>query len=127
MNPRILIGGIGNVLLGDDAVGPYAVRLLESEYSFGDNVEIADLGTPALDLTHRIVGLGASNFGRLHCSQRLSARHHSAFPQRRYSPRAARAASRPPCSRLVRVPHDCRNARREPERLAADRNSRRML
>lgn len=59
MNPRILIGGIGNVLLGDDAVGPYVVRHLESEYLFGDNVEIADLGTPALDLTHRIVGLDA--------------------------------------------------------------------
>ena len=54
---RALIGGIGNVLLGDDGVGPYVVRVLESEYSFGDNVEIADLGTPALDLVHRIVGL----------------------------------------------------------------------
>ena len=38
MNPRILIGGIGNVLLGDDAVGPYVVHLLESAYSFRDNV-----------------------------------------------------------------------------------------
>ena len=54
---RALIAGIGNVLLGDDGVGPYIVRVLESEYSFGDNVEVADLGTPALDLTHRIVGL----------------------------------------------------------------------
>lgn len=54
---RALIGGIGNVLLGDDGVGPYVVRVLESEYSFGHEVEIADLGTPALDLTHRIVGL----------------------------------------------------------------------
>lgn len=51
-----LIGGIGNVLLGDDGVGPYVVRLLESQYEFGD-VELADLGTPALDLTHQIVGL----------------------------------------------------------------------
>jgi len=56
---RALIGGIGNVLLGDDGVGPYVVRLLESLYSFGDNVEVADLGTPALDLTHQIVGLDA--------------------------------------------------------------------
>lgn len=54
---RALIGGIGNVLLGDDGVGPYLVRLLEAGYRFGDDVEIADLGTPALDLTHRIVGL----------------------------------------------------------------------
>jgi hydrogenase maturation protease len=49
-----LIGGIGNVLLGDDGVGPYVVRLLEALYTFPENVEIADLGTPALDLTHRI-------------------------------------------------------------------------
>jgi len=54
-----LIGGIGNVLLGDDGVGPYVVRLLESQYSFGDDIELADLGTPALDLTHQIVGLRA--------------------------------------------------------------------
>ncbi len=51
-----LIGGIGNVLLGDDGVGPYVVHRLESEYTFAENVEVADLGTPALDLTHRIVG-----------------------------------------------------------------------
>lgn len=52
-----LIGGIGNVLLGDDGVGPYVVRLLEALYTFGENVEIADLGTPALDLTQRISGM----------------------------------------------------------------------
>lgn len=52
-----LIGGIGNVLLGDDGVGPYVLRLLESRYEFSEDVELADLGTPALDLTHQIVGL----------------------------------------------------------------------
>lgn len=55
----ILIGGMGNVLLGDDAIGPYVIRLLESCYSFEENVEIVDLGTPALDLTHRIAGRDA--------------------------------------------------------------------
>ncbi len=54
-----LIGGIGNVLLGDDGIGPYVVRLLESQYTFGENVKVADIGTPALDLTHQIVGLHA--------------------------------------------------------------------
>jgi hydrogenase maturation protease len=54
-----LIGGIGNVLLGDDGVGPYVLRLLESRYEFGDDIELVDLGTPALDLTHQIVGLRA--------------------------------------------------------------------
>ena len=52
----ILIGGMGNVLLGDDGLGPYVIRLLESQYEFGEDVELADLGTPALDLTHRIAG-----------------------------------------------------------------------
>ena len=47
-----LIGGIGNVLLGDDGIDPYVIRLLESQYAFGENVRVVDLGTPALDLTH---------------------------------------------------------------------------
>jgi hydrogenase maturation protease len=54
---QALIGGIGNVLLGDDSIGPYVVRLLESMYDFDESVAITDLGTPALDLTHQIVGL----------------------------------------------------------------------
>lgn len=54
-----LIGGIGNVLLGDDGVGPYVLRILESRYSFEDDIELVDLGTPALDLTHQIAGLRA--------------------------------------------------------------------
>lgn len=52
-----LIGGIGNVLLGDDGVGPYVLKVLESSYRFGGNVGLVDLGTPALDLTHQIAGL----------------------------------------------------------------------
>lgn len=51
-----LIGGIGNVLLGDDGVGPYVIRLLEAQFTFAENVDVVDLGTPALDLTHRISG-----------------------------------------------------------------------
>lgn len=44
------------MLLGDDGLGPYVMRLLESEYTLDEEVELADLGTPALDLTHRIAG-----------------------------------------------------------------------
>ena len=55
----VLIGGIGNVLLGDDGIGPYILHQLESQYDFSDEVALADLGTPALDLTHQIVGLRA--------------------------------------------------------------------
>jgi len=51
---KVLIGGIGNVLLGDDGVGPYVARLLAASYEFDDGVEVADLGTPALDLIDQI-------------------------------------------------------------------------
>jgi len=47
---KVLIAGIGNVLLGDDGVGPFAIKVLESQYEFPDTVELADLGTPTLDL-----------------------------------------------------------------------------
>jgi hydrogenase maturation protease len=47
--PRILIAGIGNILLQDDGLGPQAVARLQSEYEFGDQVEVLDIGTPTLD------------------------------------------------------------------------------
>ena len=53
---KVLIGGIGNVLLGDDGVGPYMARLLEARYEFDEGVEVADLGTPALDLIDQLSG-----------------------------------------------------------------------
>ena len=56
---RVLIAGIGNVLLGDDGVGPSVVRQLESTYSFDEGVELEDLGTPALDFIDHIAGLDA--------------------------------------------------------------------
>ncbi len=51
---KILIGGIGNILLGDDGVGPYVARLLKAHFEFEDGVEVADLGTPALDLIDQL-------------------------------------------------------------------------
>src|SRR5271166_4721305 len=56
---RVLIGGIGNVLLGDDGVGPYVARLLAAHYVFEDRVEVADLGTPALDVIDQFSGRDA--------------------------------------------------------------------
>ena len=47
---RVLIAGVGNVLLGDDGVGPYVACLLKSRYDFDENVRVEDLGTPGLDL-----------------------------------------------------------------------------
>lgn len=56
---RVLIAGIGNILLGDDGVGPYVLRRLDSSYSFEQGVELKDLGTPALDFIDHIAGLDA--------------------------------------------------------------------
>jgi hydrogenase maturation protease len=53
---KVVIGGIGNVLLGDDGVGPYVAQLLTSRYDFEQGVEVLDLGTPALDLIDQLSG-----------------------------------------------------------------------
>jgi len=47
----IAVLGLGNVLLGDDGVGPYVVEQLRARYELPDNVTVADLGTPGLGLT----------------------------------------------------------------------------
>jgi hydrogenase maturation protease len=52
----VLIAGIGNILLQDDGFGPQAIARLESEYEFSDQVELLDLGTPALDFVDYLVG-----------------------------------------------------------------------
>jgi hydrogenase maturation protease len=56
---KVLIGGIGNVLLSDDGVGPYVVRILAAHYEFEEGVAVEDMGTPALDLIDQISGKDA--------------------------------------------------------------------
>jgi hydrogenase maturation protease len=56
---RVLIAGIGNILLGDDGVGPYVLHQLENSVTFDAGVTLEDLGTPALDFIDHIAGLDA--------------------------------------------------------------------
>jgi hydrogenase maturation protease len=42
--------GLGNVLMGDDAFGPWVVQVLLAEHVFPEGVAVNDLGTPGLDL-----------------------------------------------------------------------------
>ncbi len=51
MTPRITILGLGNVLMGDDGVGPHVVRFLESSFAFPRDVELVDAGTPGHELS----------------------------------------------------------------------------
>jgi len=48
--------GIGNILLGDDGVGPAVVRFLESRGALPPDVILEDLGTPSLDLPTYLTG-----------------------------------------------------------------------
>jgi hydrogenase maturation protease len=56
---RFAVIGIGNVLTGDDAVGPYVVKVLEARYALPEDVLVMDAGTPGYDLTAFIAGLEA--------------------------------------------------------------------
>ena len=51
--------GIGNVLMGDDAFGPWVVHFLEEGWTFPPEVGLVDVGTPGLDLTPYIAGAEA--------------------------------------------------------------------
>ncbi len=47
---------LGNVLMGDDALGPHVIARLRAEYDFAENVTVEDLGTPGLDLHPFLAG-----------------------------------------------------------------------
>lgn len=55
----IAIVGLGNVLMGDDGLGPHVLRALESAYTFDDGVALLDLGTPGLDLIPHLMDADA--------------------------------------------------------------------
>ncbi len=52
----VVILGLGNVLMGDDACGPYLIKLLEAHYEFPEEVELIDAGTPGPDLALYVEG-----------------------------------------------------------------------
>lgn len=56
---RIAVIGIGNVLAGDDALGPHVVRVLEARFELPEGVQVIDAGTPGYDLTAFLVGQDA--------------------------------------------------------------------
>jgi hydrogenase maturation protease len=54
---RIRVAGLGNVLMGDDGVGPTVVEALRAAYEWPANVSLVDLGTPGLDLVPFVADL----------------------------------------------------------------------
>jgi hydrogenase maturation protease len=59
---RVGVFGIGNVLMGDDAVGPTVVTMLDALWEFPEGVEIHDVGTPSLDFAGRLSDYDAAIF-----------------------------------------------------------------
>jgi hydrogenase maturation protease len=53
---RVAVLGVGNVLMADDAFGPYVIRALEAEYLFPDEVALVDVGTPGAGLLSQFGG-----------------------------------------------------------------------
>lgn len=56
---NVAVVGLGNVLVGDDAFGPYAVRLFGARYDVDAGVQVMDLGTPGLDLAPHLEDVDA--------------------------------------------------------------------
>jgi hydrogenase maturation protease len=56
---RVGVIGLGNVLMGDDAFGPWVIQTLLAGYEFPDGVSVEDLGTPGLDLMPYLADLEA--------------------------------------------------------------------
>lgn len=53
---RVRVIGLGNVLMSDDAFGPYVVRLIDAFYVVPPEVQVVDAGTPGLDLIPYVCG-----------------------------------------------------------------------
>jgi hydrogenase maturation protease len=51
---KILVLGVGNILMSDEGAGVYAVRKLEKQSIFSENVTLLDGGTLGMRLLHPI-------------------------------------------------------------------------
>jgi hydrogenase maturation protease len=52
----VTVIGLGNVLVGDDAFGPFVLQTLQARFEEPAGVEFCDLGTPGFDLVPHIAG-----------------------------------------------------------------------
>jgi hydrogenase maturation protease len=52
----VVVLGLGNVLMGDDAFGPHVIKVLEARYDFPAEVELLDGGTPGHELSTLLEG-----------------------------------------------------------------------
>lgn len=53
---KVKVIGMGNVLMGDDGVGPYVIQVMEAAYRHSDEASLVDIGTPGLNLVPYLTG-----------------------------------------------------------------------
>ena len=54
---KIIVLGIGNILISDEGFGVRVVEKLQECYEFPDNVQLLDGGTMGYELLHRLIGI----------------------------------------------------------------------
>jgi hydrogenase maturation protease len=54
---RVMVLGVGNILLRDEGIGVRVIERLKASYAFPENVEIVDGGTAGLDLLPVVSGV----------------------------------------------------------------------
>lgn len=57
--PAVTVFGLGNILMADDGLGPYVIKVLEAAFEFPPEVEILDAGTPGMELSTILEDSGA--------------------------------------------------------------------
>ncbi|MDA8414774.1 MAG: HyaD/HybD family hydrogenase maturation endopeptidase [Desulfobacteraceae bacterium] len=57
IGPKVLVLGIGNLVMSDDGVGVKVVHKIRQEYRFAESVGILDGGTLGLDLLPKLEGV----------------------------------------------------------------------
>ena len=55
--PRVLVLGIGNLVMSDDGIGVLVVQRLQRDYRLPGHVEVMDGGTLGLDILPRLEGI----------------------------------------------------------------------
>ena len=55
-SPSLAVFGLGNVLLHDDAFGPWVIRELTTRWKLDERIVVEDLGTPGLELSTHLAG-----------------------------------------------------------------------
>ena len=80
--PRVLVLGIGNILLSDEGVGVHVINRFQETFSIPDGVEVIDGGTMGTSFSCPILREGPMSLSSTPCAQTVRSREPSGvFPE----------------------------------------------